>query len=166
MRRNVAQVLTVGILFSLAFAANAAAQGATLVISPTSVAPGGVVSVTGSGFSTAGGVNIRLSTRDGEPLSSPSPDTRGRFVVNVPIPPSQAPGTYLVIATQVTAQGRQRGFTPGRAKLRIAAGAAAAPPGSREGWPPAALALVALAALGLIALVARRLRTLDRPLFG
>ncbi len=175
MRRGVGAFLAVGVLLPLVVAANASAQGATLVLNPATARPGQAVTVTGSGFSSGAGtsaVNIRLSTRTGQSLASTSADTRGRISASVPIPPSLGPGTYLIVGTQTIASGRQGFATPGRAVLQVvAAGQAsnAAPPrgGSSDGGPPAPLPAVAIA-LALLAggcvLTVRRLRTVNRSL--
>lgn len=168
MRRGFGLGLAVGVLLSLATASSAWAQGAVLTLTPSTVAPGGAVTVAGFGFSNGqGGGDIRLSTRDAESLKSFAADSRGRFSEIVPIPPNTAPGTYLLIATQVVpSTGRQRGFTPGRAKLRVvAASSAGAAPGSSPGdGPPVApiAALIALVLAASMTFTVRRLRTLNR----
>jgi len=168
--------LAAGVLLPLVVVANASAQGATLRLNPSTAGPGQAIAVTSSAsFSSAAGtspVSIRLSTRDGRVLASTSPDTRGRISATFPIPPSLAPGTYLILATQTNeASGTQRGFTPGRAVLRVAgsSGASSASPGggSTGGGPPAQLPAVAIALAllaGGCALTIRRLLTFNRAL--
>lgn len=170
MRRRCWWSSVAGMAVWLSAAGSAAAQGTTLQLSPESASPGQVVTVTGGGFGTAAGdspVALRLSTRDAEPLSSPAVDSRGNlsngtFIV----PPGTAPGTYLVLATQTYANGRQRAFTPGRARLQVVAprSAAAGAPGGGGGPSPLVPALIALS-LALLAggsLAARRRLALIR----
>jgi len=170
--------LAAGVLLPLVVVANASAQGATLRLNPSTAGPGQAIAVTSSAsFSSTAGtspVSIRLSTRDGRVLASTSPDTRGRINATFPIPPSLAPGTYLIVATQTNALGRQQSFTPGRAVLRVAgsSGASSASPGgggggSTGGGPPAQLPVVAIALAllaGGCALTIRRLLTFNRAL--
>jgi hypothetical protein len=167
MRRRFGLGLAIGIVLSLATASSAWAQGAVLTLSQSTVTPGGTVTVSGFGFTIGtGGGNIRLDTRDAESLKSFSGDSRGRFVESVPIPANTPLGNHLLIATQVTATGRQRAFTPGRAKLRVvAASAASAAPGGSpgEGSPMAPIAaIIALVLAATMTLTVRRLRTLNR----
>lgn len=170
--RRVVLFLMMGLVLPLVVAASASAQGSVLELNPKAVSPGGSVQASSlSGYATGAGasdVTIRLSTRSGRVLRSTAPDTRGGISTTVPIPPDLTPGSYLVLATQTTANGRQRAFTPGRAKLLVQpapAGAGSGPggpggPGLPLALPAALLALVLLAAGG--ALVARRLRTSNR----
>jgi len=175
MRRGVGAFLAVVVLAPLVVAANASAQGATLRLNPSTAAPGQAVAVTSSAsFSSAPGtsaVSIRLSTRDGRVLASTSPDARGRINATFPVPSGLSPGAYLIVATQTNAMGRQQGFTPGRAVLRVpgSSRASTAPPpgGSTGGGPPAQLPVAAVA-LALLAggclLIVRRLRMVNRSL--
>ena len=170
MSRKLGLVALVGTMVSMAFTANAWAQGATLTVTPQVASPGQVVTVNGSGFSQTGGglsdASIRLSKRNGIELAGEPVDTAGRVSVQFPVPPNLPPGWYLLIGTQIVeANGRQKSFTPGRTRLRVvaakAAATAAAPSSGDGGWPGPALpfalggALVLLAAGGL--LTARRL---------
>ena len=174
MRRTVGLFLFCGLVLPLVIVANASAQGAILELSPQSAAPGSVVNVTGAGYSPAttrvNGVDIRLSTRDAEPLrTGVLPDTNNRITTEFVVPPGLAPGEYLVIATQLSVRNRQVFGGPGRAKLRVTgarAAAASAPPGRAA---PHATVLLGSAMLALLlltggALAARRLRAPQRPL--
>lgn len=174
MRRTVGLFLFCGLVLPLVAAANASAQGAVLELNPKSAAPGAVVNVTGAGYSAVSpnvnGVDIRLSTRDAQPLrTGVLPDTNNRITTEFQVPAGLAAGEYLVIATQLSVRNRQVFGGPGRAKLRVTAAraaAASAPPG-RTG--PHATVLLGSATLALLlltggALAARRLRAPHRPL--
>ena len=168
MRRRVGLFLFCGLVLPLIVTASASAQGAVLRVSKQVVTVGETVTLEGTSFSAAA-VDIRIGpTRD-----SPSyRDTNGpSFVVDFVIPPLPV-GWHLIQATQVTERGRARGFTPGRARIRVvppAAAAAGVPPsgGSTGAGPPTPL-VVAIIGLALLAgtstLMVRRLRTFNRPL--
>lgn len=178
MRRKAGLVFVCGLVLPLVVAATASAQGALIRVTPKAAAPGAVVNVRSfnGNFSTAVGssaVFIRLATRNGRVLRSTSPDARGNINVEFPLPPDLQPGWHLLLATQtVDANGRQRGFTPGRTRLRItAASAGSAAPAGRGGSPGSPVGLLAIgSALILLAtgaaLTARSLRTLNRPQLG
>jgi hypothetical protein len=175
LRRRIGLFLVVGVVLPLVVAATASAQGSTLQLSVQTASPGQSVTATGGSFSSAAGfssVSIRLSTRDGRILTDATPDSRGRIEARFRAP-SVDPGEYLILATQTSANGRQRAFTPARTTLRVvAAGSGAvAPPGggSPGGGPPIAPLAAATLALTLLAagstLTVRRLRTTRaRPL--
>lgn len=167
MRRRVGLSLFVGLVLPLVAAASASAQGAVLRVSKQVVAPGDLITIEGSSFSPTL-VNIRIGpTRDSEIVR----ETNGpSFAVELEVPPL-APGWHLIQATQVTAAGRHRGFTPGRTRIRVtaASGAAGLPPagGPADAGPPTPLvvAVIGLFLLaGTSALTVRKLRTLNRPL--
>lgn len=177
MRRRIGLFLVTGMLLPLAMAAEASAQGATLTVTVPSTGqatPGQVITVTGTGYNPTnahvGGVDIRLNTRDAEPLANANPTPQNTITAEFPLPLSLAPGEHLLIATQVTTRGRHTFGTPGRTKLRILPAATRGDGAGAAGFPgdipPAALA-VFLALIGLTgaaALYARRLRTSDRTL--
>ena len=163
MRRKLGLFLVVGAAVPLMFAASAHAQGAVMLVSPKVAAPGQAVTVTGSGFGNAD-VDIRLSTRDGEPIGGTLADSAGRISTTIAAP--QAPGQYLVIGIQRNANGRQRAFTPGRTRLRVVAAAkgaaGAAPSGGFGPATPVAAGLGLLLVAGGLTLAIRRQRTLRR----
>ena len=184
MRNWVLAGLGVGAVLPLVFAPSASA---VLTLAPSSATPGQVVTVTGTSYSNAAGVSpvrIRLSKREGQILKSEAPNGAGRISTTFVVPPSLAPGDYLIIGTQTNdstgqtdvtranADGTQRGFTPSRAVLRVraagAAGAAAPPaPGDGPGGGFAVPVLVLILAPGVLAAAlartARRRWALDRP---
>ena len=178
MRRRAGLVWVVGLVVPLVAAASAHGQGATLVVNPPAAAPGAVVTVTGTGYNQssariASGVNIRLNTRDSEPLANTNPTSAGTISATFPLPASLTPGEYLLIGTQTTVRGRHTFGTPGRTKLRVVAAGGAVPGGRTPGDPPPAV--LAAAILGLLALAGgsalgvRRLRALHsrtRPHFS
>jgi len=169
MRRRAGLFLLCGLVLPLVIVANASAQSSTVIVTPNPAPPGSVVTVTGSGYSQLGPVDLRFDFRDAD-FARPgvSVDSAGRFSTSFPLPASLTPGLHLLIATQVTAQGRHRGFGPGRGKLRVlpAAGSAGVPAGRSPGdGPPLALMIGALALLlaGTATLTVRTLRTSNRP---
>lgn len=166
MRRKFGLLLVCGAVLPLMFAAGAHAQGAVMLVSPKVATPGQLVNVTGSGFGTAGDVNLRLNTRDGVPVGGTVTDTSGRISTTIAAPAT--PGEYLLIGTQTTPNGRQRAFTPGRTRLRVVAAAAKGAAGAApsDGFAPA---IPSAAGLGLLLLAGglmftvRRQRALRRP---
>jgi hypothetical protein len=172
MRRKVGLSLFIGLMLPLVGAANAFAQGAVLELTPSSGPPGTVVNVVGSGFNgstatTAPGVQLRLSTRDAEPMKTATVSPQNTIADSFPIP-NVPPGEYLVLGTQTSIRGAHLFGTPGRAKLRVTAGraaAAAVPPDSSTSQATVAVGggLVALILLAG-ATVALRRRTSHAPL--
>lgn len=187
MRQGIVAGLVAGVLLPLVFATSASA---ILTVTPPTATPGQVVTVTGTGYANAAGVSpvrIRLSKRTGQILKSEAPDGAGRITTTFVVPPSLAPGVYLIIGTQTNdstgrtdvtmanADGTQRSFTPSRTILRVQAASArqaavAAPPGGRGGglFALPVLALILVPSLLVVALTrtARRRRTLNRPQLG
>jgi hypothetical protein len=174
MGRRFGLFLAVGLVLPLAVAASAFAQGARLTLTPSTARPGETVNVAGAAFNPANanvstGVDIRLSTRDGEPLANAAPTPQNTITASFQVPPTLTPGEYLVIATQVSNRGRHTFGGPGRAKLRVVAASGAVPAGRSpvEGPPPAVIAGALLALIVLASgttLAVRRLRTLNQPL--
>ncbi len=176
MGRKLGLFFICGLLLPLAATTSAFGQGSTLQVNVKEPVRGQAITVTGTSFTGAAGnspVNIRLNTRSGRVLATPTPDSAGRINATFPVPNDLAPGWYLLVATQTTtANNRHLGFTPGRTRIFVrAASAGAAAPGGRGGLPDSPLGLVALgSALALLTagatLTARRLRTSDRPQLG
>lgn len=173
MRRRVGLFLFCGLVLPLVVTASASAQSTTVTVTPKTVVAGQsgqVMTISGTGYSTPGSVNLHFNFRDSVPFATDVlVDSAGRFSVEVPVPTNLTPGVHLIIAAQVTAQGRHRGFGPGRGKLyvRAAAGAAGAPGarGPGDGVPlPLLAGALALLLAGSAALTVRRLRTPHRPL--
>lgn len=166
MRRRFGLGLAIGVVLCLATASTAWGQGAVLTLSSSTVVRGQTVTVSGFGFTLSqGNGEIRLDTRDAESMKSFAADSRGRFVETVPIPANTPVGTHLLIATQTTATGRQRAFTPGRAKLTVVAASASAAGGTGSGdGPPMApvAAFIAIVLAATTTFTVRRLRTLNR----
>ena len=172
MRRRAGLFLFCGLVLPLVIVANASAQGATLVLDPTSGPPGTEVTADGFGFSGSNtnieGPKIRLSHRDNTVLRGPLlVSSQNTFSTTFTIPAGTAPGEYLVLATQVSVRNRSTSG-PGRAKFRVTAGAAgaAAAPGGGTSQTVVTLGtlIVALVLLAGGTLAVRRLRTPNRPL--
>jgi hypothetical protein len=173
MRRRVGLFLFCGLVLPLVVSAGASAQSTTVTVNPKTVVAGQqgqVMTISGTGYSQPGSVNLHFNYRDSPPFATDVlVDPQARFSVELPVPTNLTPGVHLIIAAQVTPQGRHRGFGPGRGKLRVvaAAGAAGAPgargPGDGIPLPLLAGALTLLLAGGA-ALTVRRLRTPHRPL--
>ena len=169
MRRRVGLFLAVGVLLPLALAAEASAQGATLAVDVPSAKPGDLITVTGAGYTRSnnhieGGVDIRIGTRDSDPIANTNVGSDGRFTISF-LAPQLPPGEYLLIGTELSKGDPPRHVfgSPGRAKLRMIAAAGAAAPGGRGpgDMPPAVLVGSILALLGLTGgtvLCARTLR--------
>ena len=174
MRRRVGLFLFCGLVLPLVVSAGASAQSTTVTVTPNTVVagqPGQVLTISGTGYSLAGNVNLHFDYRDSPPFASDIlVDPQARFTVQVPAPTNLTPGVHLIIAAQVTPQLRHRGFAPGRAKLRVRAAAAGAvgAPGARgpgDGIPlPLLAGALTLLLAGGAALTVRRLRAPHRPL--
>ena len=163
MGSKVGLLLVLGMGLPLAFAASASAQSGALVITPGTASPGQQVTVTGSSFSSAAGLNppaVRLSTRNGPVLANPTVDGASNITATFPAPAT--PGTYLILGTQTYANGRQKSFTPARGSLRVVA--------ARRSESSAAMIAVPLGGLVLLGagflLMARRRSTLNRLQLG
>ena len=190
MRRKVGLFFMCGVVLPLAFATTASAQ---VDVSPKDPKPGDTVTVKSfGGFSGSGGtVFVRLSARsargtnpdpdcqDGAVpgcfLTATSPDVRGSINTDFVVPADVEPGWHLLVLTQAGAgNGRDRGFTPLRARIQVqsaSAGAGALVPGGRGGSPGSPLGLLAIGSAVLLlatgaTVTARRLRTLNRPQLG
>ena len=173
MRRKLGPYFVCCLLSSLVVTSSAFGQGSVLQVNVKEPVRGQAITVTGTSFSGAAGhspINIRLNTRSGRVLATPTPDSAGRITATFPVPNDLAPGWYLLIATQTTtANNRHRAFTPGRTRIRVRASAAGATaPGGRGGLPDSPPGLVALAAALVLltagaTLTARRLRMSNRP---
>ncbi len=193
MRRKVGLFFMCGVVLPLAFATTASAQ---VDVSPKDPKPGDTVTVKSfGGFSGSGGtVSIHLSARSspgvthapgttsdplceeelvpGCILKSTAPDPRGSVDTSFTVPAGVEPGPQLLVLSQrVALNGRQRGFSPLRARINVQSAAGAVTPGGRGGLPGLPPGLLAMgSALLLLAtgatLTARRLRTLNRPQLG
>ena len=175
MRRKAGLFLACGLLLSLVMAASASGQGNTLQVDDPTPRPGQDIKITGFGFAGTSGVNpinIRFSTRDNEPVASPGLNSLGQIETTITVPPTFKPGWYLILATQtVTANGRQRAFTPARTRIKVEGtpiSGAVPRGGGGDPLPGSPLGILALSA-ALLALAAgatltvRRIRTLNRP---
>ena len=173
MRRRVGLFLFCGLVLPLIVTASASAQGAIIELNPKSGPPGTPINITGSGFNNSSttttftGAQLRLSTRDAEPIKTATV-TQSTISDTFPIPADTAPGEYLVIATQLSVRGQHTFGTPARAKLVVTAGAAgaSAPPARSTSQATVAVGgvMVALILLAGGTLAVRRQRTSHSPL--
>lgn len=109
-----------------AAAAWACIAGPNLIVTPQSVAAGGTVAVSGISWNKEFPVVIRFDALDGPVLGTfqPDPDTR-RLAGSVTLPTDLAPGNYVLIGTQQSAEG-QNAIIPARALVSVE-GAGGAP---------------------------------------
>ncbi|MGI5190421.1 choice-of-anchor G family protein [Promicromonospora sp. CA-289599] len=73
----------------------------TLVADPTSVEPGGEVTVTGTGFPAGVEVSVTLTDASGDPVGDPvtvTPDESCGFTVTIQIPDDADPGVHVIVA--------------------------------------------------------------------
>ena len=158
---------------SLAFACG---RLATLHVSPGGGPAGTDVSGFGRNYNSdlrSSAVTLRLNRRNGRILWEGRADSRGTIRPAFRIP-NVRPGTYLVLATQYTANGTQVPGGPGRVALRIgrrggeAAAAWAAPRPGDSGGSGSALGDLPAPVIGgvgafALALLAGGLAALRRP---
>lgn len=103
---------------SLAFAC---ARLATLDLDRKGARPGATINAEGRNFSNneaSSAVALRLNSRRGPVLWEGRPDRQGRFAASFQVPNARR-GHYVVLATQLTGEGRPAAGTPGRAPLKI-----------------------------------------------
>jgi hypothetical protein len=138
----------------LASAAYACQSLTTAAVNPKSGPAGASVNVTGSNYSNAAPVQIRLDSRTATPLATPMP-SGGNVNANVTIPAGTSVGFHTVLITQ-TVNGVPRSGSPGRASFQVTGGSAS----SASILDPSVLVAPAgLAGLILLAGVSRRRRT-------
>ncbi|MDP9387159.1 MAG: hypothetical protein M3Q48_04340 [Actinomycetota bacterium] len=148
---------------ALASAAFACQSTVTLYASPSTVAPGGTVKVTGNKYnssSTFGPVDIRLDSRTAKPLASTTP-VGGNIEVDVKIPQNTSTGYHILIATQYNESGTPCTGCPGRTTIKVVSPTAAASGvgGVSSVTNPLGLAASGVAALTLTAAWRSRRRT-------
>jgi hypothetical protein len=135
----------------------ACANLATLKLDHLAAAAGSDVTAYGRNFNSnvaASTVTLRFNSRNGRVLWEGRPQSNGKLTGNFTVPAVQ-PGKYVILATQIGADGRPAAGTPGRAPLKIKGGAAssvvAPPPSGGPSMPSAPLAVgMALLMLGLV----------------
>jgi hypothetical protein len=90
---------------------------ANVSVTPSTIAAGGQITVTGSGFAQGETVSIKLTTNPpqlgGQPLGTATADDSGNISEVVTIPATQSPGSFLVVA-----QGQSSGNN-GQAPLQV-----------------------------------------------
>lgn len=116
----------------------ACANLATLKLDRGSAGAGSDVTAYGRNFNSnvnASPVQMRFNGRNGRVLWEGRAQSNGRLTATFPAPSVQ-PGQYVILATQTGIDGRPAAGTPGRAPLKIRAGAsssAAPPPAGANG---------------------------------
>ncbi len=114
-----------GVLF--AAAAWACVSGPVVNLSTISAKPGQDVGVTGTGFQPANPVQIRFNALDGPVLTTVNaPITGGNMTATFTVPQGTTPGSYVVVFTQTTADGKLS-LSPVRAVLSVTGDAGAQP---------------------------------------
>lgn len=98
-------IIATGLVVALAAPAAAQYGGAAISPSTTTVGSGGSLTVTGEGFTPGSTVDLTLSSastksvRAASGLGSAIATSAGTFSKVVTIPPSTAPGTYSIVAS-------------------------------------------------------------------
>lgn len=112
---------------TVAAAAFACANAATLVLSANSGPAGAVVGVTGTGYATTLGAPVVLHWNgvDGPELGRTMPNAKGEISLHVTVPQAP-PGYYVVISVLRNAAGVDAYGTPSRASFQILAPGASA----------------------------------------
>jgi len=132
-RRVLAGVMVVAAIELITASPAFAPHVAQLQVTPSTVAPGGQVSVYGPrGYGSTNPVEVRLGSVTGPVLGTfqPTDENFAQFGPGtVTMPPGTAPGTYRLVATQPLAADEQhiRGI-PSAAAIEVRAGGAAAMP--------------------------------------
>jgi len=110
-----------------AAAAWACVSGPVVNLSTISAKPGQEVGITGSGFQAANPAQIRFNTLDGPVLTTVNaPITGGNMDAKFTVPTGTAPGSYVVIITQTTADGKLS-LSPVRVVMSVTGDAGAQP---------------------------------------
>jgi hypothetical protein len=114
-----------GVLF--AAAAWACVSGPVVNLSTISAKPGQEVGITGTGFQAANQAQVRFNALDGPVLATVNPPlTGGALSSTFTIPAGTAPGSYVIIVTQTTADGKLS-LSPVRAVMSVTGDAGAQP---------------------------------------
>ncbi len=145
----------VAIPLAIAATAFACANLAALSLTKHVVAAGGDVTAYGRNFNSrpqASAVELRFNGRAGRVLAEARPAANGKLTATFKAPADVRAGRYVIVATQTGPDGRPAAGTPGRAPLRIKAGASSAvvpPAGSTTPMLPSLPVGIGLAALML-----------------
>jgi hypothetical protein len=110
-----------------AAAAWACVSGPVVNLSTISAKPGQEVGITGTGFQAANQAQVRFNALDGPVLTTVNPPlTGGAMDSKFTIPAGTAPGSYVIIVTQTTADGKLS-LSPVRAVMSVTGDAGAQP---------------------------------------
>jgi hypothetical protein len=110
-----------------AAAAWACVSGPVVNLSTISAKPGQEVGITGTGFQAANQAQVRFNALDGPVLATVNPPlTGGALSSTFTIPAGTAPGSYVIIVTQTTADGKLS-LSPVRAVMSVTGDAGAQP---------------------------------------
>ncbi len=126
MKRTAALAFSTVVLGVVALGATsfACTSLATLNLSKASGAVGDPITVTGSSFqvstaeAAAPPVVLHWNALDGPVVAQAVPDSAGNVAASFAIPDSQ-PGTYVLVARQLDAEGKDRYGTPARAAFQV-----------------------------------------------
>lgn len=174
-----------GTLLVAASTAWACVSGPVVNLSTVQAKPGEEVTLTGTGFRQPDAVQVRFNALDGPVIATPGKPVNGNVTATFTVPPGTAPGSYVIIVSQVKDDGKLS-LSPVRAVLSVVGpsgqapvlGAAAPSAGDRitglvradNSVSTGTLALVALGVAGLgmftagiAALLAGRRGTTARP---
>ncbi len=125
----------------------------TAAVSPNSGPAGSTVTVTGSNYSNAAPVQVRLDSRTATPIATAQP-VNGNVSVQATIPAGTSVGFHTVLITQ-TVNGVPRSGSPGRASFQVTAGGSSS---ASVLDPSVLLAPAGLLGLAVLAGVSRRTR--------
>jgi MYXO-CTERM domain-containing protein len=157
-KKRVLSIFTVAAV-PLAFASAAFACQAltTASVRPTSGPAGSAVTVSGSNYSNAAPVQVRLDSRTAAPLATATP-VNGNVSVGVTIPGNASVGYHTVLITQ-TVNGVPRAGSPGRASFNVTGSSSASSASVLD--PSVLVTPVGLLGLGLLVAVSRRRRSAE-----
>ena len=111
----------------MAAAAWACVSGPVVNLSTINAKAGQEVGITGTGFQAANAAQIRWNALDGPVLTTvPAPITGGNLDAKFTVPQGTAPGSYVVIVSQVKADG-SLSLSPIRAVMNVTGEAGANP---------------------------------------
>jgi hypothetical protein len=111
----------------MAAAAFACVSGPVVNLSTINAKAGQEVGITGTGFQAANAAQIRWNALDGPVLATvPAPITGGNLDAKFTVPQGTAPGSYVVIVSQVKADGSMS-LSPIRAVMNVTGEAGANP---------------------------------------
>jgi hypothetical protein len=117
---------TLGALLVAASGAWACVSGPVINLSTVQAKPGEEVTVTGTGFRNPDKVEVRFNALDGPVVATMAEPEDRTISATFAVPPSTAPGNYVVIVTQTKADG-SLSLSPIRALLTVVGPSGQAP---------------------------------------